>query len=426
MGPEQASDVVSMAAVLGARLRAVRHQTGLSLSAVEEMSNGEFTPSALGAYERGERNISVPRLQRLATFYNVSVADLLPQDEEATGTTTIPTTRVGMSPNVIIDVKSTPTDFGGPPVRGRRAGSYRHPLVIGGLVLALVAVGVGVYLALSMGKGSQTITFTSFPPTNAHVRGPSYKVAATGGRSRNSVTFTSATPSVCTVFGSIVSFIGAGTCTVEANQAGNGDYRPAPTASQNIPVTDAESIYSANSATATVGSFFGFTVMTSGLPPVPMLRFEGGLPKGLSFADNHDGTATISGVPVPTTTHPPGDVYHLTLLATFGTGKTEQLVSQPFSLFLDQAPAITSKAAKVVRIGSLFTASIKATGYPLATLTETGALPSGVSFVSTGFGTATLGGIPATGSAGTYPITITANNGVGSPATQSFSLVVKG
>ena len=34
---------------------------------------------------------------------------------------------------------------------------------------------------------------------------------------------------------------------------------------------------------------------------------------------------------------------------------------------------------------------------------------------------ATLGGAPATGTAGSYPLTITASNGVGTNATQSFS-----
>ena len=35
----------------------------------------------LGAYERGERAISVPRLERLAKFYNVPVDQLLPRDD---------------------------------------------------------------------------------------------------------------------------------------------------------------------------------------------------------------------------------------------------------------------------------------------------------------------------------------------------------
>ena len=48
---------------VGLRLRSVRKQKHLSLHAVEEASNQEFKASVLGAYERGERSISVPRLQ---------------------------------------------------------------------------------------------------------------------------------------------------------------------------------------------------------------------------------------------------------------------------------------------------------------------------------------------------------------------------
>src|SRR5215216_5554078 len=66
---------------VGSRLRAIRKQKRLSLQEVEASSGQEFKASVLGAYERGERAISVPRLQRLARFYNVPVDQLLPQDE---------------------------------------------------------------------------------------------------------------------------------------------------------------------------------------------------------------------------------------------------------------------------------------------------------------------------------------------------------
>ena len=69
------------ARAVGARLRVVRKQMRLSLQAVEAMSNQEFKASVLGAYERGERAISVPRLQRLAKLYDVPVDQLLPHDE---------------------------------------------------------------------------------------------------------------------------------------------------------------------------------------------------------------------------------------------------------------------------------------------------------------------------------------------------------
>jgi transcriptional regulator with XRE-family HTH domain len=66
---------------VGARLRVVRKQMRLSLQAVEAMSDQEFKASVLGAYERGERAISVPRLQRLAKLYDVPVDQLLPHDD---------------------------------------------------------------------------------------------------------------------------------------------------------------------------------------------------------------------------------------------------------------------------------------------------------------------------------------------------------
>ncbi len=66
---------------VGDRLRAIRRQKRLSLQEVEATSELEFKASVLGAYERGERAISVPRLQRLAHFYNVPVDQLLPTDE---------------------------------------------------------------------------------------------------------------------------------------------------------------------------------------------------------------------------------------------------------------------------------------------------------------------------------------------------------
>ncbi len=66
---------------VGERLRVIRRQKRLSLQEVEATSNDEFKASVLGAYERGERAISVPRLERLAKFYNVPVDQLLPRED---------------------------------------------------------------------------------------------------------------------------------------------------------------------------------------------------------------------------------------------------------------------------------------------------------------------------------------------------------
>lgn len=85
---------------VGERLRAIRRQKRLSLQDVERASDHEFKASVLGAYERGERSLSVPRLQRLAEFYEVPVEQLLP------GGLALPTTRrADESSHISIDLR---------------------------------------------------------------------------------------------------------------------------------------------------------------------------------------------------------------------------------------------------------------------------------------------------------------------------------
>ena len=120
------------------------------------------------------------------------------------------------------------------------------------------------------------ITFTSTAPAAAVVGGATYAVSATGGASGNPVTF-SIDPSasaVCSISGVVVSFTGAGTCVITAEQAGDATYAPAPQATQ------------------------GFTVGTIVVPPpvgLPTLTVTAD-PKSRPFGQaNPEFTATISG-----------------------------------------------------------------------------------------------------------------------------------
>src|SRR5438132_12590011 len=74
-------DDTGAARAIGRRLREVRRRRGLTLQAVEQASAEEFKGSVLGAYERGDRILTVPRLQRLALFYGVKVDELLAKPE---------------------------------------------------------------------------------------------------------------------------------------------------------------------------------------------------------------------------------------------------------------------------------------------------------------------------------------------------------
>jgi len=83
----------------------------------------------------------------------------------------------------------------------------------------------------------QTIQFTSTAPSGAVVGGSSYTVAATAS-SGLTVTFTRAAASagVCNLAGATVTLVGAGTCTINANQSGNASYQAAPQVQQSFTV----------------------------------------------------------------------------------------------------------------------------------------------------------------------------------------------
>lgn len=68
--------------MLGQQLRKARLEKGFSLKDVEEKSEGSFKSSVLGAYERGDRHITVHRLYKLADFYKVPVSYLLIREKQ--------------------------------------------------------------------------------------------------------------------------------------------------------------------------------------------------------------------------------------------------------------------------------------------------------------------------------------------------------
>ena len=94
------------AKTLGARLRAIRTQQGLSLHGVEEKSRGRWKAVVVGSYERGDRSVTV---QKLAEFYGVPVSELLPGD--------VLPTLIAPAPKLVIDLErmaTLPKDKAGP------------------------------------------------------------------------------------------------------------------------------------------------------------------------------------------------------------------------------------------------------------------------------------------------------------------------
>jgi transcriptional regulator with XRE-family HTH domain len=82
MNNEHDDAPTSVTLEVGRRLRALRKARNMSLDDVESQSRGRWSASAVGAYERGFRTLSLPRLHELAEFYDVPVSVLLGEHGE--------------------------------------------------------------------------------------------------------------------------------------------------------------------------------------------------------------------------------------------------------------------------------------------------------------------------------------------------------
>lgn len=138
------------------------------------------------------------------------------------------------------------------------------------------------------------------------------------------------------------------------------------------------------------------------------------------------GTGTLNGSGVATfntTTLTAGT--HLITAVYGGDTNFTTSTSSAVSQVVNQAPSITSAANATFTAGTAGSFTVTTTGFPAATLSQTGTLPTGVTFTPNANGTATLASTAAT-PAGSYPLTIKAANGVTPDATQTFTLTVTG
>jgi hypothetical protein len=205
--------------------------------------------------------------------------------------------------------------------------------------------------------------------------------------------------------------VGSGIATVTATVRYHGQE-----ASTSFTVDVAPLEFTSNPTTVfQTGTSGSFTVTTNSSPTAGLTE-SGSLPDGVTFTDNGDGTATIAGTaPAHAGTFP------ITITAKNGVSPT---VRQEFVLYVGSAPTITSGASAQFVTGTAGTFTVTTNGFPAATLTETGDLPDGLTFTDNGDGTATIAGTAASGSHGSYSLTVTATNGLAPDAKQSLTLTV--
>ena len=142
--------------------------------------------------------------------------------------------------------------------------------------------------------------------------------------------------------------------------------------------------------------------------PAPTITRTGTLPTGVSFSGG-----VLSGTPAAGT----GGTYPLTFTASNGVGSN---AVQSFTLTVNQAPSL-SGAPPSGTVGTGYNHAFTVAGFPAPTLSLTaGTLPAGLSLVGN-----SIIGTPS--AAGTFAgLTVSASNGVGSPATLNFSITIAG
>ena len=161
-------------------------------------------------------------------------------------------------------------------------------------------------------------------------------------------------------------------------------------------------------STATVGTAYSFTYTASGSPAPTFSVTSGSLPTSLSL---NSTTGVISGTPSVS------GLFTGTVTASNGVGTA---TTQSFSITVDQSPAITNgPPPSIATVGTAYSFTYTASGSPAPTFSVTaGNLPTGLSLSTAGV----ISGTPT--ASGLFTGTVTASNGIGSAATQSFSITV--
>jgi hypothetical protein len=165
-------------------------------------------------------------------------------------------------------------------------------------------------------------------------------------------------------------------------------------------------IASATTVTFSVGQPGKFVVKGAGVP-APALTEIGGLPAGITFTDNGNGTATVAGTPGPGT----AGAYPTTVVAVNGTNPP---AIKPLTVNVDQAPAITSEGPAGFTLGQPGSITVTGTGFPIPTVQISGPLPGGLSVSESANGSVTIAGTPNHLSKGPVTLTVVATNAAGS------------
>jgi uncharacterized repeat protein (TIGR01451 family) len=200
-------------------------------------------------------------------------------------------------------------------------------------------------ITIQVNQATQTIAFNQ-PP--AHTYGDTPFTPAATASSGLAVSFTSNSTAVCTAAGSTVTIVGAGSCSLTANQAGNSNYLAATTVTQTFTVNPASSTISFSSPGNQVFGIAPFAIAAhaNSNPPFPV-----------QFSSQTIGSCSVLNSLV--TIRQPGQC---TLTATQkGSGDfTAPPVAQSFTINLSPSGTLAAAAASPFAAGNTPLATVVA------------------------------------------------------------------
>jgi len=228
-----------------------------------------------------------------------------------------------------------------------------------------------VVQTITVGQASQAIVFT--PPASGTVGG-SAVLSATGGGSGNPVVFSvdaSSGSGVCSVNGATVSYLAAGSCVIDANQAGDASYTAATTVTKTITVNQGPAfVTDSPPLTAAAGQPYDYTFTASGTP-APAYALASGAPSWLSIDAS---TGEVTGTPPSGTTS-----FSYAVTATDPAGTS---TAGPFTVTVTTASSSSSKADVSASLSCQADMTVGDTG--TCTLTVANAGPGTASMVEVG------------------------------------------
>ncbi len=346
------------------------------------------------------RTLTVAKAAATVTLTPATLAQVFNNTPRAVTATTVP---AGLN----VAFTYTPTGGTASATAPTNAGTYAVTATITGTTPPESNYTGTASGTLVISKATQTIAFTDFLSPKVVTAGAfSLTADASSGLP---ITFTSSNPAVATIGGAqgnIATVLALGSTTITASQAGDANYNAATPFARPLvvnPVAPVITSHPSLAQTVIVGSNLFFGPVTLNANSAPTTFSIAVTPAGLSGVSVNPATGSVSG----TLTGTPG-IYNIVLTATNTSGsdsKTIVLTLNP------PAPVFTSPASITGTVnvaGFSYTAVatniVNASGYTL-----TGTLPAGLTFSN-----GVISGTPAVGTAGTYPVTLTATNVTGS------------